>query len=220
MRIAAWRRARSRLYPVVNCACKLDEGDVLGTVNDICLRRPMPVESTLWMLQVSLTSASRQEVCFAAMDSANSRLQDAFNQAFRRLYDMTRHAAQIADGLLALVTGDTVACDAWDMSPYVLSIIPEPVDYFMSCINTDDCTVRCLDEISAFNTELQTKRSQPGHDLQTLRAARESVVQPQRHGKGLEPAAFFDARRGRSPTRGLFRGVHLAQWPAIDVCCC
>jgi hypothetical protein len=40
-------------YPVVNCACKLDEGDVLGTVNDICLRRPMPVESTLWMLQVS-----------------------------------------------------------------------------------------------------------------------------------------------------------------------
>jgi hypothetical protein len=40
-------------YPVVNCACKLDKGDVLGTVNDICLRRPMPVESTLWMLQVS-----------------------------------------------------------------------------------------------------------------------------------------------------------------------
>jgi hypothetical protein len=64
------------------------------------------------------------------MDSANERLHTAFDKTFKRLYKMTEHAGNVADGLLALITVDTVACDALDISPYVITIIPEPVDYF------------------------------------------------------------------------------------------
>jgi hypothetical protein len=151
-------------YPVVSCACKLAEGDALGspqeTVVTVCLQRPMPADSRQWLLALRWDTASRQDVCFAAMDNANARLQTAFDKTFKRLYQMTRHAAQVADGLLALVTGDSVACDAFDVSPYVLSIIPEPVDYFASCVDTDDCAVRCLDEYSAFAKERQAREQE------------------------------------------------------------
>jgi hypothetical protein len=49
-----------------------------------------------------------------------------------------------------MLTGDSVACDAFDVSPYVLSIVPEPIDYFMHCADTADCRTRCLYEFSAF----------------------------------------------------------------------
>ncbi len=151
-------------YPVVSCACKLAEGDKLlsphETIVTLCLQRPMPADSRQWLLSVNFDSASRQDVCFAAMDSANSRLHTAFDKTYKRLYQMTQHAAQVADALLALVTGDSVACDAFDLSPYVLSIIPEPVDYFASCVDTDDCAVRCLDEYSAFEQERRAQQQE------------------------------------------------------------
>jgi hypothetical protein len=113
----------------------------------------MPADSVQWLLRLRFESASRQDVCFAAMDSANARFHTAFDKSYKRLYQMTQHAAQVMDGLLALITGDTVACDAFDVSPYVLSIIPEPVDYFSSCVLTDDCAGRCYDEFAAFEEE-------------------------------------------------------------------
>lgn len=151
-------------YPVVACACKLGDGDALQSpaeaVVSICLQRPMPAESLHWLLALRFESATRQHVCFAAMDSANLRLYTAFDKTFKRMYQMTRHAAQIIDGLLALVTGDTVACDAFDVSPYVVSIIPEPVDYFATCVETDDCVGRCLDEYTAFQQERTARQSE------------------------------------------------------------
>ena len=147
-------------YPVVSCACRLGEGEALagsGNAPDavvaLCLQRPLPAESVEWLLRVRFDGASRQQVCFAAMDSANVRLYTAFDKSYKRLFQMTQHAAQVMDGLLALITGDTVACDAFDVSPYVLSIIPEPVDYFSSCALTDDCRGRCYDEFAAFEEE-------------------------------------------------------------------
>jgi hypothetical protein len=104
-------------YPVVSCACKLGEGDTLGTTQDevvvMCLHCPMPAESVHWLLHLRFESSSRQDVCFAAMDSANTRFHSAFDKSYKRLYQMTQHAAQVADGLLALITGYTVACDAF-----------------------------------------------------------------------------------------------------------
>ena len=144
-------------YPVVACACKLTEGEARGTLEDtvtaLCLQRPLPAESVQWLLHLHFETADTREVCFAAMDSANTRFHTAFDKTYKRMYQMTKHAAQITDGLLGIVTGDTVACDAFDVSPYVLSIIPEPVDYFASCVHTDDCAGRCYDEFTAFEQE-------------------------------------------------------------------
>ena len=163
-------------YPLVSCACKLGEGEALGRVSEICMSRPLPVESSQWLLELNLATASQQQVCFAAMDSANARLHTAFDKTYRRLYELTRHAAQVVDGLLALVTGDTVACDAYDVSPYVISIIPEPVDYFTSCIDTEDCRARCLDEMESFEESKARLRSYRPGLVSTLAVPLESML--------------------------------------------
>jgi hypothetical protein len=144
-------------FPTVSCACKLGEGDTLGgsaldAVTRICLLRPLPIEETQWLTALALAQDNRREVCFATMDRANARLSTAFDKTYQRMYQMTQHAAGVADGILALITGDSSACDAFDVSPYVMSIIPEPVDYFSACVDTDDCKVRCLEEYDAFDT--------------------------------------------------------------------
>ena len=95
-------------------------------------------------------------------------------QALRRLYLVGHNAGQAADSALALLTGDSVACDAFDVSPYVLSIVPEPIDYFMHCSDTADCRTRCFEEFRAFeaaNVSLLTRGQEaPG--------IRETVVLP------------------------------------------
>jgi len=45
--------------------------------------------------------------------------------------------------------------------PYVVSIMPEPADYFMPCINTPDCRIRCLDVYNAFEEALQATVQEP-----------------------------------------------------------
>ena len=143
-------------YPTVSCACKLGEGDVLGdsaldTVMRICLLRPLPIEETQWLTAITLAETDRRGMCFATMDRANARLRTAFDKMLHRMYLMTQHVADVADALLSLITGDGAACDAFDISPYVMSIIPEPVDYFSACVDTADCRIRCLEEFEAFD---------------------------------------------------------------------
>jgi hypothetical protein len=143
-------------YPTVSCACKLGEADTLGesalnAVTRICLLRPLPLEETQWLTALALAQDDRKQICFATMDGANVRLSTAFDKTYQRMYQMTEHAAGVADAILAIITGDSSACDAFDVSPYVMSIIPEPVDYFSACTDTDDCRVRCKEEYDAFD---------------------------------------------------------------------
>lgn len=66
------------------------------------------------------------------------QLRNAFDATYSHMHEMLRHAAHIVDSLLSVLTGDDVPCDAFDISPYILSLIPEPVDYFMHCVNTPE----------------------------------------------------------------------------------
>jgi len=147
-------------YPTVSCACKLGDSDTLGesalsAVKRICLLRPLPLEEKQWITALALAQDDRKLICFATMDRANVRLATAFDKTYSRMYKMTQYAAGVADAMLGLVTGDVSACDAFDVSPYVMSIIPEPVDYFSSCTDTADCRIRCKEEYDVFEEAKQ-----------------------------------------------------------------
>jgi hypothetical protein len=109
------------------------------------------LEETQWLTALALAQDDHKQICFATMDRANVLLSTAFDKTYHRMYQMTQHAAGVGDAVLALITGDSSACDAFDVSPYVMSIIPEPVDYFSACTDTDDCRVRCKEEYDAFD---------------------------------------------------------------------
>ena len=144
-------------YPAVQCVCKLAQGEASTSGKPsnlalLCLGHENAVAQQAWIqdMQFRTTSSNLNKACFAAMDGANSRLRSAFDKALRRLYMLGQHAGSAADSALSMITGDSVACDAFDISPYVLSIIPEPIDYFMHCGDTADCRTRCLPEFDAF----------------------------------------------------------------------
>ena len=145
-------------YPTVSCACKLSDRDmsnageatVLDAVTRICLMRPLPVEEKQWLNALTLNQDDRRAICFTTMDLANTRLSSAFDKSYFRLRQMTEYIEGVVDGILGVITGDSVDCDAFDISPYVVTIIPEPVDYFTACADTDDCRIKCLEQFSAF----------------------------------------------------------------------
>jgi hypothetical protein len=156
-------------YPTVACACKLADGDMVGqnaldTVRSICLLRPLPIEETQWLTAMALAQDDSRQLCFVTMDRANVLLETAFDKAHQRMYLMTKYAAGVADAILALITADSSACDAFDVSPYVMSIIPEPVDYFSACVDTQDCKIRCLEEYTAFD-DAKHRLLDAGHDI-------------------------------------------------------
>ena len=143
-------------YPAAACVCKqlqsmsseLSGAELART----CLAHESAAAQHVWVQELLFHTAAgdRNKQCFAAMDGANARLRTAFDKAFRRLYLVGHNAGQAADSALALLTGDSIACDAFDVSPYVLSIVPEPIDYFMHCSDTADCRTRCFEEFRAF----------------------------------------------------------------------
>ena len=66
------------------------------------------------------------------------------------------------DSLLAFIPGyDAGQCFDYDISPYVMAIVPEPVDYFMSCMHTYDCRAKCTDEIRSFEEALAAVGTPP-----------------------------------------------------------
>jgi len=144
-------------YPVVTCVCKAAQGEaqytsggVMDYVGQKCLQHYMPLEWQQWVLEMAFLPHTRQQACIQGIDGAHDRLRTAFDPAFNRVYKAGRHAAEIFDDMLSLMLNDDGQCFAFDVSPYVISMIPEPVDYFMQCMHTADCGVRCLEEYRVF----------------------------------------------------------------------
>jgi hypothetical protein len=166
----------------------------------LCLGHENAAAQHAWTqdLEFRTDAARAVTVCFAAMDGANARLRDAFDKALRRLYMLAQNAGAAADAALATLTGDTVACDAFDVSPYVLSIVPEPIDYFMHCSDTADCRTRCFEEFRAFdaaNRSVALGPVRPGVSEEVVLPVESLLfgVQDLAEGRAAPPFAVQDA---------------------------
>lgn len=143
-------------YQVMDCVCKQTDGFVVEDVlNNVCLPRILPMARKAFVMQtITLKSTS---ACFAVMDSVNDKLLRAFEPVFARMVK-----AQVAiESAFGLLVTQAFGIDAMNMkctdhtSPFVVSIMPEPVDYFMGCMLTFECRARCLDSMAAFDDALR-----------------------------------------------------------------
>lgn len=145
-------------YATLSCACGLAEGERVDatTVKNICLRRFSPAIQQRWMLELVFMpdNAARRDYCFASMDTANGRLLGAMDPFLKRTYRIAENMAEGLDYLITSFSLDRSGCDSYILSPYVVSLVPEPVDYFMGCMHTFDCRTRCLSEREAFEQAL------------------------------------------------------------------
>ena len=143
-------------YPAMTCLCAQDEGRIYTAFSEdaqTCLLKGIPLALKRWSLQLLDTKENpqRDSACFAAMDNANKRLETAFDATLSRVYRASLHAADAFEFLISWFRVDRESCNSYLLSPYVVSIVPEPVDYFMSCLFTPDCRVKCRDEFQAFD---------------------------------------------------------------------
>jgi hypothetical protein len=147
-------------YQVMDCVCKQTDGFVVQDVlNNVCLPRIMPMARKAFVMDsIALRSTS---ACFTVMDAVNDKLLHVFDPVFSRMVK-AQLALESAFGLLVTqamgMDSLNMKCMQYD-SPYVVSIMPEPVDYFMGCMETFDCRARCLDTMQSFDEAKTTYSS-------------------------------------------------------------
>ena len=141
-------------YPIMSCACKVQgEGSYENVLYANCMNTIMPTPYRYAMNKIrasSSTNIDRQQTCFAMMDSTNGRLTNAFDKVYNRMYKMTKNLGNSINYLFSFVGLSDEGCENYDISPYVMSIVPDPVDYFQGCALTFDCRTRCSTSMSAF----------------------------------------------------------------------
>ena len=157
-------------YPVMDCVCKQPKGfNAAEILETVCLPRimPMPLKSfVMFEIPDGDPNAQPKSQCFEVMDGVNNKLLKAMDPVLSRMY---KAQTALESGMAALISIDftgsaTVGsgCSDFSTSPYVVSILPEPVDYFMGCMETMDCRARCLDPMRAFEESLNAYRASKG----------------------------------------------------------
>lgn len=154
-------------YRVMNCICKLaDEVNSVQFVKSECLPRnsPMYMKSfTLDFLQSDVST--QQDLCFGYMDAANRGLLTAFDPLFNHMYKAGENYGSVLDSILNFGGVNSGNCADFHASPYVITLLPEPSDYFMSCMDTFDCRARCLDTYEAFEQALNSFSTTPSFEI-------------------------------------------------------
>ena len=150
-------------YPIMTCACKTpEEHRTAEVVSNLCLTRIMPNFWRAWLLESQRQTATEAvNLCFVGMDLANDKLLTAFDPVSSRLFKLLEVLEELLNYLLVLIHLDTGTCADYAKSPYVVSIMPEPVDYFMGCMHTDDCRIKCLDTYKSFEETLASVGDSP-----------------------------------------------------------
>ena len=149
-------------YSVMNCVCnQVAEQVRIDAINQQCMQDMTPNYWRVWMMQQREARADNAVLmCHASMDLSNDRLKSAFDPISSRLVKLVDAMQGLFNQMVTTVGLDTGNCMDYS-SPYMVSIMPAPADYFMPCIHTPDCRIRCLDVFMAFEDALRTSVKEP-----------------------------------------------------------
>jgi hypothetical protein len=184
-------------YPVMDCVCKQVAGlQTEEAIERICMTQEMSMKQKSFAMQTARDASEQKDSqCFRVMDATNDRLLKAMDPALSRMYKAVK-ALQNAFASILSGFGST-SCSDWEASPFVVSLLPEPVDYFMGCMHTVDCRSRCRDNMLAFEDALAEYRRSDGQDLalsKTFEIDTESrffSVNEEFEGKHLAPFVIY-----------------------------
>jgi hypothetical protein len=109
--------------------------------------------------------------CSAIIEQTNKNLTTVFDDTFGELFAGTTSVGSILDSLLQAVDGEKAGqCDNFDSNPYVVTLIPEPADYWRVCGNTDFCKIRCQQQMEAFDAVKPTRALRSTTSTQTVQS--------------------------------------------------
>ena len=142
-------------FATVDCACKLpQQHNVQDVLERICLPQNMAFQKRSFLNGIRHDPTQATNICHSYMDEVNTQLLQCFDIVFRRLLKITEALAELLDYFTVIWDSDAASCSDYTTSPYIVSLQPEPVDYFRGCTNTFDCRVKCKDNFDAFEASL------------------------------------------------------------------
>lgn len=140
-------------YVMMDCMCGAPGGsDFTKYVTDICLKSAPReyVPAIMTALDAGLRSGLPKDMCIAVVESANDKLFHSFDMFFASFYDL----AEAMGGILAQMLNQG-SCTAFYTNPYLITLMPTPIEYWKVCGNTSACRLKCGDLLEAFEESKQ-----------------------------------------------------------------
>jgi hypothetical protein len=141
-------------YPLLACMCAMPAGaDLQATVADTCFAEAPAAFRPLLADVVARGSRRHRGMCIEMGAASNDALQHAPDALFAVLQGAARGLEDTVDYLLAAfgVPGSSSqGCTDYAVDPYVMVLMPTPIDYFRMCGRTDTCRARCGELFAAF----------------------------------------------------------------------
>ena len=146
-------------YPILSCVCSVQGENTFDKAIEICMQstflRAIDTKSTdcvHWRQMILY-----EGMCVSAfMDSSNRRFETAFDKVFSRIYKFTGALSGVLNIASSLMFSSDEGCDNHVISPYVVTIVPDPIEYFQGCTKTNDCAIKCNDAINDFRSTLNS----------------------------------------------------------------
>tara|TARA_B100001540_G_scaffold284144_1_gene276205 strand:- start:10377 stop:28151 length:17775 start_codon:yes stop_codon:yes gene_type:complete len=159
-------------YSTMDCVCRhATEVRTVTFIESQCLPQDKPIALQAFTMDVmrldgqNSAGMATTQTCYRQMDLANNRLITAFDPVFNHMFRATEHIGSSLDYMLSVFDIDAGNCANYQTSPYVLALLPDPADYFMSCMHTSDCRIKCLDTYQAFENAKNAMTTLPSQTL-------------------------------------------------------
>ena len=138
-------------YPAIQCACSLGPGAELDLATRVvCAEKINSFQSHMWTEILLQSQSKHMSVCHSTMDTVNGNLEHAFDRMFARLETVADTFGRSLDYLTIFFDVNAGSCAKDVTNPYVVTLMPQPMDYFVMCKSTDSCRSKCLDSYTAF----------------------------------------------------------------------
>lgn len=148
--------------PMVKCVCKDAAGrDIRSYVEKTCAPNlPVTIRPTLYMIVNQLRGLSstnfKQLACDAVVDNLKLTMQRELDPVFESFQSAADSISSIIDYTLTPWDKEGGHCMDFDTDPHVVVIVPQPVDYFSKCADTDLCHSLCGSYWEAFQNANRT----------------------------------------------------------------
>ena len=120
-------------YPAMRCACALGAGEELGLApRSVCAEQLNSFENQLWT-RVVARATDASSVCGSALQLTSDSLRGAFDPMLARLERLADAMVRALDLVTVVFDKDAGQCSTDSDSPYVVTMLPTPADYFMAC---------------------------------------------------------------------------------------
>lgn len=141
-----------KLYiPMVVCVCKESSGrNVASYVAGRCAAAlPMSLRPELYIV-ADLVEKNQGSFCLNMLDKSREKIKHSMDPWFKNMYLGLYALSDCIDYLLIMFDEHAGKCTDFAGDPHVVSIIPQPVDYFLKCSGTSLCQTKCSAEWEDF----------------------------------------------------------------------